>query len=107
MEILLLLWGQAEVVWTVESVYAAILSTPASVKRWLDELTRQGFLTQPPSSPATYRYEARTDLSEQVTFLAQCYKTAPVRVIEAVYQPRPDAAQSFADAFKLKNPDTP
>lgn len=36
--------------------------------------------------------------------LAKCYRITPVRVIEAIYKPKADAAQSFADAFKIKQP---
>ena len=106
LEILLLLRGQAETFWTVETTYEVILSTPASVERWLGELARQGLLACGPTSPLTYRYDAPSELADEVAALAHFYKTAPVRVIEAVYQPRPrtDAARSFADAFKLKNP---
>lgn len=105
LEILLLLWDEPETCWTVDAVYTVILSTPASVERWLGELVRQGFLAQVSSDPGGYRYATPPELTEQVATLARLYKTSPVRVIEAVYKPRTDAAQTFADAFKLKNPE--
>jgi hypothetical protein len=105
LEILLLLSENPDTFWTVETTYAVILSTPASVERWLIELVRQDLFTCGPTTPATYRFDPPQDLEEQVAALAQFYKTAPVRVIEAVYRPRTDAAQTFADAFKLKKTD--
>jgi DNA-binding MarR family transcriptional regulator len=105
LEILLLLWNEPETIWSVDAVYTVILSTPASVERWLDELVRQG-LVNTSLEPAGYKYSpSSAAVAEEVTALAKLYKTVPVRVIEAVYKPRTDAAQTFADAFKLKNPD--
>ncbi len=103
LEILLLLRQGRDVSWTVQAVYDIILSTPLSVERWLNELVRQGLLISS-DQPPLYRYAATDELAEQVTALAECYKITPVRIIESVYRPKADAAQSFADAFKLKNP---
>src|SRR6218665_1273339 len=107
LEIMLLLQRDANTTWTVASTYDVILSTPASVERWLNELAAQGLLTREATTPVTYRYAAPPEIADEVRALVQFYKTTPVRVIEAVYKPRIDAAQSFADAFKLKSPDNP
>jgi hypothetical protein len=37
--------------------------------------------------------------------IGDIYRTRPVRVIEAIYRRDSTAAQSFADAFKIKNTD--
>ncbi len=105
LEILLLLRQQPDRVWSVQAVYDVILSTTSSIERWLTELTRSGFVCE--EQPLAYRYSATGEPAEQIAALAHFYKTTPVQVIEAIYQPKADAAQSFADSFKLKNPNSP
>src|SRR5947207_2897383 len=41
LEILLLLRERTDMEWTVQKTYEVILSAPASVQRWLEELVRQ------------------------------------------------------------------
>lgn len=81
------------------------MSTPSSVERWLDELVRHGLLEKTSSPAASYRCSTDENLITQVAMLAEHYRTSPVRVIEAIYKRDAIAAQSFADAFKLKNTD--
>lgn len=103
MEILILLSREANTAWTVQKVYDAILSTPQSVERWLDEMVRNGLLEKMAEPAVSYRCTAEASLISQIRELGEIYHTRPVRVIEAIY--RRDAAQSFADAFKIKNTD--
>ena len=105
LDILLLLAERPDAVWTVQGAYEVILSTPVSVERWLNELSAQGLLICEPSQAPAYRFATASKEAEQVAALAQFYKTAPVRIIEAVYQPQINVAQTFADAFKIKKPD--
>jgi hypothetical protein len=102
LEILLLLRERTEMEWTVPKVYEVILSTEASVERWLEELVMQGLVASDRMAPVKYRFAAAPEVAEQVAELARSYRTLSVRVIEAIYRPRTDAAQEFADAFKLK-----
>lgn len=104
LEILLLLRERPEMEWTVQKTYEVILSTMTSVERWLEDLVCQGLVVCDRSGTPIYRYAASAEMAADVTALAQCYRNSSVRVIESIYQPRPDAAQGFADAFKLKNP---
>ena len=89
-------------VWTVQSVYDSILSSMPSIQRWMDEFVRMGFLESDGADPPQYRYVGKVEDGETIAALAQCYKTMPVRVIEAIYKKDTDPAQGFADAFKLK-----
>ena len=91
-------------VWSVGRVYDTILSTPQSVERWLDELTRTGLLEKLSEPVPGYRCCTDPGLLAQMAEVAESYRTRPVRLIETIYQPKPDAAQSFADAFKFKPP---
>ncbi len=106
LEILLLVSLPAGGPWTIRKVYDAILSTEHSVSGWLEELARHTLIRRESEPPV---YGASTDLAmvEQIAAIRLAYKTAPVRVIEAIYKRETDAAQSFADAFKLKTPPTP
>jgi hypothetical protein len=105
LEILLLLGTQPGVLWSASKVYEAILSTPSSVQRWLSELVSVGLLEKTSDAAASYRCSTDGDVRSQIALLAQIYRTSPVRVIETIYKREANAAQSFADAFKLKTPD--
>jgi hypothetical protein len=105
LEILLLITRQPDVAWSIQSVYDSILSTPQSVERWLEELARAGLVEKAAGPPATYRSGTNKSLRGEVALLDQLYRTASVRVIEAIYKRDTSAAQSFADAFKIKKPD--
>lgn len=107
LEVLLLLHRERRPWWSVKEVYDTILSNRSSVERCLDELTQHGFLEKIADSTAAYRWCAGEELTAQVATLAELYKTMPVRIIEAIYKPAASAAQSFADAFKLTNPEPP
>lgn len=103
LEILLLFGREPSVEWSATQVYEAILSTPSSVERWLTELTGHGLLEKISDPSVTYRCSADAELRAQIAMLAEIYRISPVRVIEAIYKRDTNAAQSFADAFKLKN----
>lgn len=107
LEILLLFVRGPGVTWSPKRVYDAILSTPHSVERWLEEMTRGNLLEKAPEPPGTYRLSSNEDVITQTGLLAELYRISPVRVIETIYRRDTAAAQSFADAFKLKptNPD--
>ena len=85
--------------------YDAILSTPKSVERWLNELVRDGLLEKLSEPTVGYRCSTKDNLVAQMDELGDIYRTKPVRVIEAIYRRDDNAAQSFADAFKIKNTD--
>jgi hypothetical protein len=103
LEILLLVCKDPDRAWSAEAVYQEILSSQRSVERWLAELARQGLLDRLPESEGAYRSCRGDDLRAQISDLAEFYHTAPVRIIEAIYKREANAAQSFADAFKIKN----
>jgi DNA-binding MarR family transcriptional regulator len=105
LEILLMFGREPAKARTARNVYDAILSTPQSVERWLEEMARSGLLEKLADPDAGYRCCTDESLVAQVAELADTYRTSPVRVIEAIYKPKADAAQSFADAFKIKSPE--
>jgi Fe2+ or Zn2+ uptake regulation protein len=104
LEILLLFGREPTARLSAAQVYDAILSTPQSVERWLDELARAGLLEKV-TEPAGFRCCSDEKLLPEIAALANLYRTKPVRVIETIYKRESSAAQSFADAFKIKKPD--
>jgi hypothetical protein len=107
LEVLVLLHGDPQKRWSAKRVYDVVLSAPQSVQRWLDDLTRRGLIQKPPDDSDGYQASPDDSVRSQVAQLAECYRLTPVRVIEAIYRRESSAVQSFADAFKLKNPDKP
>jgi len=107
LEILLLVSSPQREAWASHDVYNVILSSETSVAHWLEELARQGLLICEEGASPAFRRTADPALAAQISELQLAYKTAPVRIIEAIYQKDTDAAQSFADAFKLKPPPPP
>lgn len=104
LEILLLFVRAPGSVWSSKRVYDTILSTPHSVERWLEEMTRTGLLEKA-GEGAGYRSTGNEEQLTQMKLLSDLYRMSPVRIIEAIYRRDTIAVQSFADAFKIKNTD--
>ena len=101
LEILLLLMNGESQAWTVDRVFQVILSSKHSVEKGLEKFVAAGLVQKSASSPTTFTIQP-TDAASTLRELARCYREAPVRVIEAIYQKNRDSVQGFADAFKFK-----
>jgi hypothetical protein len=99
LEILVLLAGEDAKSWSPEGIYQIVKSSRQSVERVLEKFAAAGFLTA--SLDAGYGLSPQADTTV-VRELCRCYRHMPVRVIQAIYERPRDAAQEFADAFKLK-----
>jgi DNA-binding transcriptional ArsR family regulator len=103
LEILLFLHGEGSRPRTVAEIFKRIQSSQASVQDRLKKLQTAGLVA---SDEKGYRYQSgNPDTDACVAALAENYKLRRVRIIEAIYAPKPDAAQSFADAFRLRRKD--
>jgi hypothetical protein len=103
LEILLLLQSQPQRTWTADEVYEVIRSSQSSIAARLQTFSAAGFLQEVKGPPPTYRFAPRHEnLRSAVEQTASAYQTWRVRVIEAIFAPSMDPAQSFADAFKLR-----
>ena len=98
---LLILLANAERAWTVDEISAILRSSPNSIRSRLKMLEQRGLSA---SVPEGYRYAASGRLHEMVEILADEYALRRFSVIELVFS-RPDAARSFADAFRLREGD--
>jgi predicted transcriptional regulator of viral defense system len=101
-EVLLILHANPERVWTIEEISAILRSSPNSIRSRLTALEERNLCNG--LQEAGYRYSAGGRLDEMVETLAQEYAQRRFSVIELVFS-RPDAARSFADAFRLREED--
>ncbi len=100
-EVLLLLSSRPETEWTVETVFAQIQSSPASILARLREFSDRGLAAEKPNQ--IYQYFPRSEkLANAVRLLALTYKERRIKIIELIYRQPTDSVQSFADAFKLR-----
>jgi hypothetical protein len=103
LELLLLLRGQPDRLWTVPQVYEVIRSSQPSLQKRLETFADQGFFAEAKGSPPAFRYLPQNDeLRTAVEQIAAIYQLSRVRVIEAIFTPQIDPVQTFADAFKLR-----
>ncbi|HLI97118.1 MAG TPA: hypothetical protein VKT72_13700 [Candidatus Baltobacteraceae bacterium] len=100
-EVLLILHANPERVWTVDEISAILRSSPNSIRSRLTVLADRNLCR---AAEGGYRYRASGRLDEMVEVLASQYAERRFSVIELVFS-RPDAALSFADAFRLREDD--
>lgn len=102
LEILSLVSSNAAHEWTAQAVDHVLRSNVEAIARWLAEFAHGGLLAEQAGPPMSYRYEPRTpDLAAAATETVQAFRLRPVPVIEAIFKPD-HAAQSFADAFRIR-----
>ena len=103
LELLLLLRSQPDRPWTVGQVYEVIRSSQPSLQKGLETFSREGFFAEEKTALPAFRYAPRNDeLRAAVEQVAASYHLSRVRVIEAIFAPKIDPVQTFADAFKLR-----
>lgn len=98
-EVLLILHANPERAWSIDEISAILRSSPNSIKSRLMMLEQRGLSA--PVQPTGYRYAASGRLHDMVEVLADEYALRRFSVIELIFS-RPDAARSFADAFRLR-----
>jgi hypothetical protein len=106
LEILLLLQGGADRLWTPPEIYQVVQSNERSVSATLETLCRQGLLrkTEPPQT--AYQFSPQTpEVKEAVRELAKLYAEKRVRIVQAIYSEGVSAADEFAKAFRLRKDD--
>jgi biotin operon repressor len=99
-EVLLILLANPERAWSINEISAILRSSPNSIGSRLDTLRRAGLAS--PVEGQGYRYAATGRSHEMVEMLQEEYGARRFSVIELVFS-RPDAARSFAEAFRFKD----
>jgi hypothetical protein len=83
----------------VPDIAARTRVDPAVAERVLRDLTTSQIVSR---EGDTYRYAPAAGLRDTVEYLAEMYRTRPVTLVRAIYDRPTRAAQSFADAFRLR-----
>jgi hypothetical protein len=105
LEILSLMRPEPEREWTAKMIYEAILSSERSIENRLQVFVENGLLSAAGDAPKSYRYAPRDGaLDHAVHATLQAYKERRVMVTETIFRPDQDPAQTFADAFRFKQP---
>jgi hypothetical protein len=100
-EVLLILHASPERIWSVDEISAIMRSSPNSIRSRLESLVSRRLCSEVASGEG-YRYAASGRLHAMVETLAHEYAQRRFSVIELVFS-RPDAARTFADAFRLRD----
>jgi DNA-binding MarR family transcriptional regulator len=98
-EVLLILFANPDRAWTIHEISAILRSSPHSITSRLHALEHAGLAR---AESDGYRYASRGKSHEMVEMLQEEYGARRFSVIELVFS-RPDAARSFADAFRFKD----
>lgn len=97
-EVLLILLANPDRAWTIAEISAILRSSPNAIASRLEGL-RQAKLAK--DAESGFQYAAGGRSHEMVELLAEEYGARRFSVIELVFS-RPDAARSFADAFRFR-----
>jgi hypothetical protein len=101
LEILCLLWGTPQKVWSVQDVFRVIQSSETSVADHLARFLKEGFVVL--NGEGRFRYHpTRPEMDHCVAELVKAYQERRVAVVEMIYQRRPETLRDFANAFKLR-----
>lgn len=100
LEILNVLASDPSRAWSVAEVFAKVQSNAGSIHQRLHRFASEGIVLQ---EGENYRFNDKDPrMAETLRAVLSDFQNKSVRVIEAIYNRRTDAVQSFADAFKLK-----
>lgn len=103
LEILLFLHRNQATSYTAEVLSPEVYTVPAAALLRLEGLVARGFVTSDRAANPSYRYAPSSpDLAGQVDELAAAYQANRVAVIQTIFQQPRSAAQSLADAFRLR-----
>jgi hypothetical protein len=91
----------AEDAWDVARLAQEIRGSELLVRKNLAALVAAGLVIEEDGGLHRYR-PASEDLARLVEDLAECYRTRPFAVRQAILNDREQALRSFSDAFKLK-----
>ena len=102
LDALMLLFRERDRAWTPEELSQALFTVPQSAERTLQRLAARGCAVAEGGDPPAWRYATSGRHDEQVTALAQGYRTNRAGVIKHLFARRVDPVRSLADAFRLR-----
>lgn len=104
-EILVLLSSAPDHRWSVEEVYAQVLTSADSVSQRLEGFCTQGLVVahKEGKDRVVYQYQpARPEWDDAVRKLTLLFQQRLHRVLEVIYTKPSSAIQSFAEAFRIR-----
>jgi predicted transcriptional regulator len=103
LEILLLLYQEANRSWSVEEVFKVTQTNLVSVADRLKSLAASGLLIAEGNTASVFRFQPMSaELAQRVSELQEAYAFSKYKVVEAIFSTPHGQAQKFADSFKLK-----
>jgi hypothetical protein len=104
---LLVLRREPDRVWRVEEIAEEVRASAEKTATALTTLSTHNLATVAAGEPKAYRYSPATAaLRTAVDNLEIAYNTRPVTLVRALYDRPTRSIQSFADAFRLRKPDS-
>jgi hypothetical protein len=103
LEILLYLHRNPGRGYTAEALSPAVYTVPAAALLRLEELVHSGLAASDGAANPAYRYAPSTPaLARRVDELAAAYAANRIAVIQSIFEKPKSAAQTMADAFRLR-----
>ena len=103
LEILLLLRGSPERVWSATEISTVLYTNVQSVKSRLEAFCLKGLLIKTEAVEPYYKYKPTTDLlAKTIDDMARVYKDRRVSVVAFIYGSTDKHLQAFSDAFILR-----
>lgn len=103
LDILMLLHGERDQVWSPETVSNRVFTVPQAAQRRLEELKTRGLVTEPPGRTGSYKLDLKdAQMAAVLDELRGVYKANRASVITAVFDMKTDPLKSFSNAFKLR-----
>jgi hypothetical protein len=100
LELLLLLRGASEHLWTAEEIAKPLYIQPQTAASLLADLVANGFAVQ--SGPGFYYQPANDIVASLIDRLANLYQERRVAVTSEIYSKPVDFVKAFADAFRVR-----
>lgn len=92
--------------WTARAIDGILCHNEAVISRRLLDFAEAGLVIVDGATPPAYRCpDFESPLGKALRETVDAYLNRPVKVIESIFKPEEDAAQQFADAFRIRTND--
>ena len=89
--------------WTTHAIYERILTNERSIAARLTQFATSGLIAPSGVVPGAFVYAVTDEaINRTVDETLQAYKDRRVLMIETIFRPQNDPAQTFANAFRFK-----
>jgi hypothetical protein len=103
MDILTIMCSDPARCWTARSINGILCHNEGVISRRLLDFAKAGIAVETGDLPPAYQCpNFESPLGAALRETVDAYLTRPVKVIETIFKPEEDAAQRFADAFRIR-----